>query len=253
MLDDNQKNIYAIITGAAGSIGQATVRVFEQAGYAVIATDRSDLPENLPCKHFMQVDLQKSVTNEDYAKELFTEIRKQLDGAPLKVLVNNAATQILGKVENLTRNDWRTTLDVNLLAPFFWTQAFLPELGAAGGSVINISSIHARLTKREFAAYATSKAALSGLTRSLALEVGDRIRVNAIEPAAIDTAMLRAGFEEDSESFTDLKRYHPTQKIGTPEEVAKLALSLASDELPFMNGATIQLDGGIGGCLHDPY
>ncbi len=243
---------HAIITGAAGGIGQALVRAFDQAGYAAIATDIMTPPDDLPCKYFIKADLQQTVTDEAYAKELFAEIRKQLNGSPLKVLVNNAATQILGKVENLTRDDWRATLDINLLAPFFWTQALLPELEAAQGSVINISSIHARLTKRKFAAYATSKAALSGLTRSLALEVGDRVRVNAIEPAAIDTDMLRAGFEGNDDGFMQLERYHPTQSIGRVEEIGRLAIMLASDEQQFMNGAVLQLDGGIGGCLHDP-
>ncbi len=243
---------HAIITGAAGGIGQALVRAFDQAGYAVIATDIMTPPDDLPCKYFIKADLQQTVTDEAYAKELFAEIRKQLNGSPLKVLVNNAATQILGKVENLTRDDWRATLDINLLAPFFWTQALLSELEAAQGSVINIGSIHARLTKRKFAAYATSKAALSGLTRSLALEVGNRVRVNVIEPAAIDTDMLRAGFEGNDDGFMQLERYHPTQSIGRAEEIGRLAIMLASDEQQFMNGAVLQLDGGIGGCLHDP-
>ncbi|VFN01868.1 MAG: Enoyl-(Acyl carrier protein) reductase, partial [Candidatus Kentron sp. G] len=148
-------------------------------------------------------------------------------------------------------NASRNTLHINLLAPFFWTQAFLPELAASRGSVINIGSIHARLTKQRFAAYATSKAALTGLTRSLALELGNRVRVNAIEPAAIDTAMLRAGFEGDREGFSRLAQCHPTQCIGKPEEVARLAVMLADEGLGFLNGAVVPLDGGIGGRLYE--
>jgi len=243
---------FALITGASGGIGQALVCAFDMADYAVIATDITEPPDDLPCKYFIKADLQKTVTDETYAQEVFVEIRKHLNGRPLKVLINNGATQIIGKIENLTRNHWQATLDTNPLAPFFWTQTFLPELEAIRGSVINISSIHARLTKRKFSAYATSKAALSGLTRSLAMELGDRIRVNAIEPAAIDTYMLRAGFEGNVDGFTQLKQYHPTQSIGRPEEIGKLAVMIAGDKLQFMNGAIIQLDGGIGGCLYDP-
>ena len=239
----------ALITGAAGGIGQALVRAFGEAGYAVIATDIAAPPHDLPCQSFVEADLQKTVTDEAYAEEVFGEIRGQLGGNPLKVLVNNAATQILGKVEDLTRSDWRATLDINLLTPFFWTQAFLPELTASRGSVVNISSIHAKLTKPRFAAYATSKAALTGLTRSMALELGDRIRVNAIEPAAIDTPMLQAGFEGDEEGFSRLARCHPTQCIGKPEEVARIAVMLAEDGLSFLNGAVVPLDGGIGACV----
>jgi NAD(P)-dependent dehydrogenase (short-subunit alcohol dehydrogenase family) len=243
---------FALITGAAGGIGQALVRSFDQAGYTIIATDLLTPPDNLPCKYFIKADLQRTVNEEAYAQDVFATIRKHLNGNPLKVLINNAATQITGKVENLTHNDWQATLNVNLMAPFFWTQELLPELESTQGSVINISSIHARLTKRGFTAYATSKAALSSLTRSLALELGDRIRVNAIEPAAIDTEMLRDGFRKNTEGLMNLKQYHPTQSIGRPQEIGRLSLMLTDEKMPFLNGATIRLDGGISGCLHDP-
>ena len=247
-----QSKGFALITGAAGGIGQALVKAFDNDGYSVIATDIVSAPDGLSSTYFLQADLQQTVEDEAYAETIFAEIRRQLNGNHLRVLINNAATQILGRVENLTRNDWRATLDINLMAPFFWTQAFLPELEATRGSVINISSIHARLTKLEFAAYATSKAALSGLTRSLALELGDRVRVNAIELAAIDTGMLQAGFRDKPNGFAQLERYHPTKSIGLPEEVGKLAVMLVGADVPFMNGSIISLDGGIGGCLYDP-
>ncbi|MBT8421420.1 MAG: SDR family oxidoreductase [Gammaproteobacteria bacterium] len=248
----NHNSPTALITGAAGGIGQALVHAFGEAGYAVIASDISTPPDDLPCQSFVTVDLQRTVTDEAYAEEVFDKIRKHLDGDSLKVLVNNAATQILGEIEDLTHSDWRATLDINLLAPFFWTQAFLPELTANRGSVINISSIHAKLTKPRFAAYATSKAALMGLTRSMALELGDRIRVNAIEPAAIDTVMLRAGFEGDEEGFSRLAQCHPTQCIGRAEEIGRIAVMLAEDGVRFLNGAVVPLDGGIGGRLCEP-
>jgi NAD(P)-dependent dehydrogenase (short-subunit alcohol dehydrogenase family) len=117
---------------------------------------------------------------------------------------------------------------------------------------VNISSIHARLTKPDFVAYATSKAALSGLTRAMAVDLGDRIRVNAIEPAAISTPMLKAGFESHPEQYAALARCHPQGRMGTPTEVAALALSLVSGELRFMHGACVGLDGGISARLHDP-
>lgn len=250
--DKKQANLYAIITGASGGIGQALVHAFNHAGYSVIATDMTPPPDNLPCECFIKADLQQTVTDEAYAEELFAKIKKQLHGAPLKVLVNNAAIQIVSNIESLTRNNWQTTLNINLLAPFFWTQAFLSELEAAQGSVINISSIHARLTKREFAAYATSKASLSALTKSLALELGDRIKVNAIEPAAINTSMLKAGFKGNVDGLAQLEQYHPTLSIGSPEEIGELAIMIADSKLKFMNGAAIPLDGGISGRLYDP-
>jgi NAD(P)-dependent dehydrogenase (short-subunit alcohol dehydrogenase family) len=241
-----------LITGASGGIGRALVKTFSEAGYVVIATDIVAPQEGLPFTHFVPSDLGRTVEDEVYAAETFADIRRCLNGSPLKALINNAATQILGDVEHLSRLDWRKTMDVNLLAPFFWTQAFLPELEIAKGCVVNISSVHARLTKATFSAYATSKAALSGLTRSLAIELGSRVRVNAIEPAAIDTPMLRAGFDGDNDGFCRLERFHPSKSIGSPLELARLALMLVQTESMFLNGAVVPLDGGIAGCLHDP-
>jgi NAD(P)-dependent dehydrogenase (short-subunit alcohol dehydrogenase family) len=241
-----------LITGASGGIGRELVRRFAGAGYSVIATDVAGASESLGAACFVAADLQKTVEDETYAASTFAEIRSCLNGRPLRALINNAAVQICGPAAQLSRADWRRTLDVNLLAPFFWTQAFLTELEAAKGSVVSISSIHARLTKPKFAAYATSKAALSGMTRALAVELGSRIRINAIESAAIDTPMLRAGFEGDENGLRQLENFHPSHGIGTPMELAELALMLVKAESPFLNGAVVPLDGGIGSCLHDP-
>jgi NAD(P)-dependent dehydrogenase (short-subunit alcohol dehydrogenase family) len=160
--------------------------------------------------------------------------------------------QILGGADSLTRNDWQQTLNVNLVAPFIWTQALLPALEHAKGSVVNISSIHAKLTKKNFVAYATSKAALSGMTRALAVDLGPRVRINAIEPAAIETEMLKTGFEGEPELYCRLQKCHPAQRIGLPVEVARLAVLLADKNIAFVHGACISIDGGIGNALLDP-
>src|SRR3546814_5507046 len=105
--------------------------------------------------------------------------------------------------------------------------------------VLNIRSIHARLTKPGFAAYATSKAALSGLTRAMAVELGSRVRVNAIEPAAIATPMLRAGFADNENGYRQLNDLHPSGNIGSPDELAQLARLLIASDNNFLNGAEI--------------
>lgn len=241
-----------LITGAAGGIGHALVEAFAAAGYRVLATDRIERQAGPAGHEYFVCDLRRTVEEPAYADATFARIRQLLQGQPLAALVNNAALQVLGSAGELSREDWRSTLDVNLLAPFLWTQALLPELEAARGTVLNVGSIHARLTKPGFVAYATSKAALGGMTRALALELGSRVRVNAIEPAAIDTPMLRAGFEGQAERLSRLNRCHPTGRIGSPAEVARLAVVLIGDGLPFLNGACIPLDGGIGSALLDP-
>ena len=250
-MENGQKN-YAIVTGAAGTIGQALVVVFHQAGYAVIAIDRTAPPSELPCQHYIEADLDRFVSDEDYAESLLSSIRSLVGDGSLHVLVNNAATQVLGAVEELDRGDWSKSINTNTLAPFFWIQGLLEQLESANGSVINIGSIHARLTKPRFTAYATSKAALTGLTQSLAVELGDRVRINAISPAAIDTPMLRAGLEHDGKKLQELADFHPTRSIGQAAEVAEVALTMAQGSLRFLNGSTINVDGGIGVRLHDP-
>ena len=228
------------------------MHAFHEAGYRVIATDIDTVATSPAADHYIQADLAKTVTDERYAEKTFADINRYLDGAGLSVLLNNAAIQILGGVDSLSRKDWQTTLDVNLVAPFIWTQAMLPALEMTKGHVINISSIHAKLTKRHFVAYATSKAALSGLTRSMAVDLGDRVRINAIEPAAIETPMLKAGFEGKPAQYAQLEACHPINRIGQPEEVARLALSLVNNDIGFLQGACIGLDGGISLQLHDP-
>ena len=241
----------ALITGAAGGIGQALVRTFGDAGYQVIATDKTEQPANVACAAYLQVDLERLVGDADHAADIVAAIRETLAGRGLNALINNAAIQVLGGVQDLSLTDWRRSLDVNLMAPFLLTQALLQDLERVNGSVINISSIHARLTKKHFVAYATTKAALSAMTRAMAVDLGPRVRINAIEPAAIATPMLLAGFEHVASLYPRLERCHPQQRIGRPDEVAEAALRLASPGLEFLHGACISLDGGIGDRLHD--
>lgn len=243
---------FVVITGAAGGIGQAMVQEFATNGYTVIATDRVPAPDGLGAHHYLQADLARTVEDEAYAQDIFGKIKGWLGNAGLSALINNAAVQILGGADSLTRGDWHQTLNVNLLAPFIWIQAFLPELENAKGSVVNVSSIHSKLTKKNFVAYATSKSALSGMTRALAVDFGSRIRINCIEPAAIETEMLKAGFSEAPDLYDRLQKFHPVQRIGFPAEVGRLAVFLADKNMPFICGACISLDGGIGSALLDP-
>jgi NAD(P)-dependent dehydrogenase (short-subunit alcohol dehydrogenase family) len=242
----------AVITGALGGIGTALVEIFSRAGYKVIAIDCGSKSKFASPAMFVSADLERFVNDEKYAQRLITEIRAFIADAGLDVLVNNAAIQLLGNIEKISREDWRKTLDVNLSAALFLSQALLADLEKNMGSVVNISSVHARLTKRNFIAYATSKAALSGLTRALAIDLGGRVRVNAIEPAAIDTPMLLTGFTSEPERYEQLKECHPQQRIGTATEVAQLAHAIVEGKFGFMHGACLSLDGGISCQLHDP-
>ena len=241
----------ALITGANGDIGRALCAAFRGAGWKIVASDQDEAAAS-PVDAYHVVDLARLCRDTAYQADRLACLRAELAGDGLHVLVHNAATQIVAPVEQLTTGDWHTTLDVNLIAPFLLSQALLPGLQQANGSIINIASIHARLTKPCFTAYATSKAALVGLTRSLAVELGGRVRVNAICPAAIATTMLDAGFANNPHGLARLASHHPSGRIGTTEEVAHAALYLAEADGAFLNGAVIGLDGGIASRLHDP-
>jgi len=243
---------YCLITGAAGGIGRALVDAFSDSGYSVIASDCCAQPPDLKCAAWVELDLGMFASEGDVSGKI-DEILSHLGGnQQLHVLVNNAAVQVLGGVGSLSRADWKKTLNVNVLAPFFLSQSLLPQLKSAAGCVINIGSIHARLTKPNFVAYATSKAALAGLTRAMAVDLGAGIRVNAIEPAAINTEMLRAGFGERRNLYEQLEKCHPAERIGEVYEVAQLALALSDGKLGFLHGACVGLDGGISARLYDP-
>jgi NAD(P)-dependent dehydrogenase (short-subunit alcohol dehydrogenase family) len=242
--------ISALITGSEGGIGQSLCKVFTEAGYRVIGLDIRRGGSG--CEDFVQADLNKLCLSEVYKSDIVKEIRKCLGSGNLSVLINNAAVQIVKSVEAITPVDWQETLNVNLVAPFLLVQALLQELENAKGSVINIASIHAQVTKPEFVCYATSKTALVGLTRSMAVDLGGRVRINSICPAAVSTPMLMAGFEGKDDRFKELSRMHPLGRIGTPDEIAQVALFLASPAASFITGAAINVDGGIGSRLHDP-
>lgn len=243
---------FAIITGACGGIGQELVKSYCNAGYKVIAIDIKSVSSFSRDVTFLSYDLSNVLHDEDSKSAIKREILEIIAEGKLKVLVNNAAVQIVKPIELITIQDWEQTLSVNLLSPFFWTQMFLNELESASGSVLNISSIHARQTKQNFSVYATSKAGLSSLTKLMAIELGQRIRVNAIEPGAISTQMLEDGFKSSPSKRAELDRIQPMNRIGEPAEVAELAVFLTSDKAMFINGSVVTIDGGISNQLHDP-
>lgn len=239
-----------IISGAEGGIGKALCQAFGDAGYYVIGTDRER--RDVSVDAFLSQDLDDLVRSPKLQNEIVERLAMVIRDRPLGCLVNNAAFQIVRPLEQLSGEDWQRSLNINVLAPFLLTKLLLPRLERAHGSVINIASIHATLTKPEFVAYATSKAALVGLTRSMAVELGSRVRVNAICPAAIDTDMLKSGFVGREREFAQLAAAHPVGRIGTPGEVATFAVTLASPQFQFMSGGIFTFDGAISSRLHDP-
>lgn len=240
-----------LITGAAGGIGSALCEEFHGEGWRVIASDKEPACDT-PHHGYIKLDLARMCADDTYARERMEAVRAQIPDGTLYALINNAAVQITDRFEELDNHAWRETINTNLLAPAFLTRHLLGELDSAKGVVLNIASIHARLTKPGFTAYATSKAGLVGLTRALAVELGGRVRVNAICPAAVGTSMLIPGLENVEGGLTTLTQYHPSGCIGTPQEVARVAVWLVDADSPFLTGTIVGLDGAIASRLYDP-
>jgi NAD(P)-dependent dehydrogenase (short-subunit alcohol dehydrogenase family) len=247
------KNKFVIITGTNGGIGSALVQVYKNAGYKVIGIDKNISKSNLNIDHFIKIDLISILYNQKKSNLLFSKLDKIISTGILDTLVNNAAIQLLNPISKLTVLDFSLTLSTNTTIPFYLIKNLFGTLKKSKNpSVVNIASIHAKLTKPNFIAYATSKSALIGLTKAMAIEFGKEIRVNSISPAAISTQMLKEGFVGKSELFDKLNKMHPVGRIGEPNEVAELSLFLSSDKAKFINGANFEIDGGISSRLYDP-
>lgn len=246
---------FAVITGSNGGVGSALVQLYLQDDYSVIGLDRcSSGATELHNFTELNPNLQEFAKNESYRQNMLNQIKSLLPEKIEKlVLINNAAEQIIKTLADIDWQDWENTLAVNTVAPFFLTQGLVEILIASRGHVINISSIHSKLTKAHFSCYAASKAALESLTRSLALELSPLgVSINSIAPAAIATEMLRVSFDKEPEKLAELKDFHPSKCIGLPTELAEFVKSITDSKSKFLTGATLNFDGAISSRLFDP-
>ena len=243
----------AIVTGAATGIGRATARLFAAAGarVALVDTRRPELEETLALVRAAGGDAVPVVADlarpEDCAEMVAVAARAH---GRLDVLFNNAGVGTMvvgGTVETIPLEKWDLALDVNVRAIYLVSQAAVPHLRAAGGgSIVNTSSVSAFRGSRvrPSHAYAASKGAVLALTRAMAASYGaDRIRVNAICPGTIRTR-LTADIVEGVERETSAGRGIPLGRVGEPEDIARCALFLASDDSSWISGTEIVVDGG---------
>lgn len=241
-----------LITGCNGGIGQALVVAFADAGWEVIGTDKSGRAVSDQLSAYFSADLGRLATDPEQMEAFATKVRGAAGVVRVGALVNNAAVQHVAPLGGLTAESILQSLHVNAAAPMLLSRSFLPELEASKGTIVNIGSVHAQATKPEFSAYAVSKAALHGLTRALAVDLGPDVRVVTLAPAATSTEMLMAGFKGKTKEFSALEGCHPAGRIATPAEIAKLALYLTSPDAAFLTGTTVYADGGVLSRLHDP-
>src|ERR1700752_4443987 len=239
----------ALITGGGRGIGRAIALTFARQGarVAVAARPRAQVGTVAQEIGDNSVALVCDVSNPDQVSEIFADIKPE-------ILVNNAGIAERATFVSTSDEMWQRHIAINLSGTFYCTRAALPAMLKKGwGRVINIASIAAKTGAPYVAAYTASKHGVLGLTRSLALEVAHRgITVNAICPGYVDTEMTSRGVERITaktgrsaeEALEALKQMSPQNRLTTPEEVAALALLLASDEGRGINGQGINIDGG---------
>jgi Dehydrogenases with different specificities (related to short-chain alcohol dehydrogenases) len=160
-----------IVSGSSGEIGSAIVKAFIQDNSFVIGLDK-DSPKKTVTTDFkhISVDLYNFSEDSSYSANIIENIKKSMPSNYSRlIIINNAALQILKPINEISISDWNNSFYINTFSPFFLVQAFLNELSSSSGQVINITSIHSRLTKRNVACYSASKAALDSLTRSMAM------------------------------------------------------------------------------------
>jgi len=234
-----------LLTGASRGIGHATVKRFSAAGWRVITCSRHPFPENCPWEAGPEDHIQVDLADVQDTRAAIDEIKRRLGRGELHALVNNAA--ISPKGDGGTRlgslitplEVWQQVFQVNFFAPIMLARGLVKELEAAKGSVVNVTSIAgSRVHPFAGAAYATSKAALAALTREMAADFGPLgIRVNAIAPGEIDTAILSPGTEKIVEQI-------PLHRLGTTDEVAKIIYVLCTETSSYVHGAEIHINGG---------
>ena len=234
-----------VLTGASRGIGHATVKRFSREGWRVITCSRHAFPENCPWaagpEDHIQVDLADAADTE----RAVAEMRSRLTDGKLHALVNNAAISPKGETgERLNalesgRELWRQVFEVNFFSTLWLAQGLKNELARAHGAIVNVTSIAgSRVHPFAGAAYSTSKAALAALTREMAADFGPwGVRVNAIAPGEIDTAILSPGTEKIVETI-------PLRRLGRSSEVAKAIYYLCTDQSSYVTGSELMINGG---------
>src|SRR5918912_715005 len=253
---DNERRV-AVVTGSSKGIGKAIALEFANAGYSVVINSRKEEELNQAAKDISNsikdagriVSIPGDISQESVSISLVESAVKQF--GRIDVLINNAG--IGGeskKINELTEKDWDEVIDVNLKGAFLCTREAVKNMLKDGRnnnnnySIINISSIHEQTPQPESAPYAASKGGMQMLTKTVALELADKgIRVNGIAPGAIATDMNKELLENQKEKEKKEQEI-PVHRIGQPEEIAKVALFLASGDASYVAGTTIYVDGG---------
>ena len=250
------QNRVIVITGAGSGIGRACARDFAKEGASVVVADinfsnAQETVSQIEKAGGVARAVETDVSQPESVKLLVAETLKGF--SKVHVLLNNAAIQISKTVEDTTVEEWNRELAVNLGGVFFCSKYFLPLLRQTKGCIINMSSDNGFFVEPLCAGYCATKAGIIGLTKAMAIDHGKQgIRVNCICPGYIDTGLAESYFQAQPDpdaARAAAGKLHALWRVGRPEEVARVAVFLASDEASFMTGSAVVVDGGFGSGL----
>jgi NAD(P)-dependent dehydrogenase (short-subunit alcohol dehydrogenase family) len=243
-MSDEQERVL-LLSGASRGIGHSTVKRFSDEGWRVLTISRHAFDPRCPWKGGERNHIQLDLSDVDAVRDAIPALRR-ITGGRLDALINNAAVSPKhpdgSKINSLEMayKDWLHIFNVNFFAAIMLAQGLSDYLIESKGAIVNITSIvGSRVHPFASAAYATSKAALAALTREMANDLGAYgVRVNAVSPGEIDTAILSPGTEEI------VQRDIPLHRLGKPQEVADLLYFLCSERAQYISGSEVHIDGG---------
>lgn len=239
-----------VITGGAKGIGAGCAEVFHREGGNIVLLDvdaetgTEKSHEFGDRSHFIECD----ISSEQQVQEAMEQAAAHFGG--IDVLVNNAGILHYATVTETSESQWDSLMNVNLKGAFFCAKHAIPYMQEVGsGVVVNMSSVQAFVTQEKVAAYATSKAALIGLTRSIAVDYAPNIRSVAVCPGGVDTPLNREAFQQSSDPEAVRQEtidIHLVNRMARQEEIGELVAFVASEKGSFITGQPIRIDGGIG-------
>jgi glucose 1-dehydrogenase len=248
----------ALVTGASSGIGRAVALALGGAGADVVVNYLSGDDEAEAAvgaineKGSSAIAIRADVSQEDQVQAMFGRMLERF--GTIDILVNNAGLQKDARFEEMSLQQWNTVIGVNLTGQFlcareavreFKRRGVRPEISCAAGKIVCMSSVHDRIPWAGHVNYAASKGGVMLMMQSIAQEVAPyRIRVNSVSPGAIRTPINRPAWESP-EAYAELMKLIPYNRIGEPEDVARVAVWLASDEADYITGATLYVDGGM--------
>jgi len=247
------KDKVALITGGGSGIGRATARLFAQHGARVAVADFNDAGgrqtvEQISADNGQAIFVHADIGRKQDIEDLVREVVERF--GPVTVLFSNAASYATGAVDEIAEEDWDRTLDVCLKATWRLARLVVPGMRAQGGGTIVITgSVHAIRGYPQYTAYQAAKGGLLALTRSLAADGAPTIRVKTILPGAVVSGLWK---DHSPQQRARIARMCPLQRNGQPEEIAQVALFLASDMSSYMTGASVVVDGGLTAVIQPP-